>query len=80
MGPEREIKAVQDMYLHDNMCRLLLIPLTICQACVELSKSPLTLDILGPRSSFRIGMPQCHSHLGHVASQRSEVAADAERW
>lgn len=58
MGPEREIKAVQDMYLHDNMCRLLLIPLTICHACVEPSKSPLTLDILVLRSSFHMGMPQ----------------------
>lgn len=80
MSPEREIKAAQDMYLHDNICRLLLIPLTICQACVEPSESPLTLDILGPHWSFRIGMPQCHSHLGHVASQRSWVTADAERW
>lgn len=80
MGPERGINSAQDMYLHDNICRLLLIPLTIFHACVKPSESPLTLDILGSRQSFRVGMPQCHSHLGHVASQRSGVAADAGRW
>jgi len=47
--------------------------------CVKLKESPLTLDILGPRSSFHMSIPECHRHLGHVTRQRSGVTADTSR-
>lgn len=46
MGPKREINAVQDMNLHDNMWGLLLFQ-PIFHPRVRPKESPLTLDILG---------------------------------
>lgn len=44
MGPKREINAVQDMNLHDNIWGLLLLQ----PGFFRPKESPLTLDILGP--------------------------------